>query len=223
MIFLVSLPRKKHHGMKRNPLIQFRNVPVSGAMLETVYKELKAPDKKLQNLTESGELIRLKRGLYLVNPELSGEKSSLPLCANHIWMPSYLSLRWALRWYGLIPERVYRITSVTTKRTQSFETPIGVFDYYQVKGNYFRIGIRTVKEDTVCFLIASPEKALCDLILFDTYVPNRSIKRLRQYLEEDMRFDMDELSHFDPNIIEDCAKQGFKTNIFNNLIKIIKS
>ncbi len=208
--------------MKKNPLIQYGDIPVSGKMIESDYQQLGAPAKKIQSLEREGDLIRLKRGLYVVNPEISGKPICMPLCANHIYGPSYVSLRWALRWYGLIPEQVYRMTSTTIKRSRSFETPIGYFDYYQVKPSYFSIGLRIVQEEGVSFMMATPEKALCDFILFDSYLPNRSVKRLMQYLEEDLRFDMDELTDFDVKIIESCTEQGGKKSILNNLIKIIQ-
>ena len=208
--------------MKKNPLIQYGDIPVSGKMIESNYQQLEVPAKKIQSLEKEGDLIRLKRGLYVVNPEISGKPISMPLCANHIYGPSYVSLRWALRWYGLIPEQVYRMTSTTIKRSRSFETPIGCFDYYQVKPSYFSIGLRIVQEEGVSFIMATPEKALCDFILFDSYLPNRSVKRLMQYLEEDLRFDMDELADFDVKIIESCVAQGGKKSILNNLIKIIQ-
>lgn len=207
--------------MKKNPLLQYGNVPVFGKMIESDYQQLGVPSKKVQSLEKGGELIRLKRGLYVVNPEISGKPISAPLCANHIYGPSYVSLRWALRWYGLIPEQVHRMTSTTIKRSRSFETPIGFFDYYQVKPYYFSIGLRIVQEEGVSFMIATPEKALCDFILYDSYLPNRSLKGLLQYLEEDLRLDMDELKDFDVNIIESCAAQGGKKSILDNLIKII--
>lgn len=208
--------------MKKSPLIQYGDIPVSGKMIESDYQQLGAPAKKIQSLEREGDLIRLKRGLYVVNPEISGKPICMPLCANHIYGPSYVSLRWALRWYGLIPEQVYRTTSTTIKRSRSFETPIGYFDYYQVKPSYFSIGLRIVQEEGVSFMMATPEKALCDFILFDSYLPNRSVKRLMQYLEEDLRFDMDELTDFDVKIIESCTEQGGKKSILNNLIKIIQ-
>lgn len=208
--------------MKKNPLIQYGDIPVSGKMIESDYQQLGAPAKKIQSLEREGDLIRLKRGLYVVNPEISGKPICMPLCANHIYGPSYVSLRWALHWYGLIPEQVYRMTSTTIKRSRSFETPIGYFDYYQVKPSYFSIGLRIVQEEGVSFMMATPEKALCDFILFDSYLPNRSVKRLMQYLEEDLRFDMDELTDFDVKIIESCTEQGGKKSILNNLIKIIQ-
>ena len=114
------------------------------------------------------------------------------------------------------------MTSMTTKRTRIFENSLGRFTYQQVKPDYFSIGINSVTEDGVTFLIASREKALCDMIIHDSYIPQQSVKGLWQYLEEDLRFDIDELSTFDVSIIEACTKMGRKESILNNLIKIIK-
>ena len=208
--------------MTKNPLLQYENIPITSNLLAACYGNLKESKKKVQALEKAGDLIRLRRGLYVVNPELSGKSINVPLCANHIYGPSYVSLHWALRWYGLIPERVFRMTSVTSRPSKTFETPLGFFDYYQVDAEYLPIGIKMVTENGVTYLIAAPEKALCDLILYDSYLPAKSDKGLIRYLEEDIRFDMDELVHFNVEIIKECAEKGNKKLILNNLIKIIK-
>ena len=208
--------------MIKNPLLQYGNIPITSNLLAACYGDLKESKKKVQALEKAGELIRLRRGLYVVNPELSGKPINVQLCANHIYGPSYVSLHWALRWYGLIPERIFRMTSVTIKPSKVFENTLGFFDYYKVNREYFPVGVRSVTDDGISYLMATPEKALCDLILYDSYLPSRSVKGLMRYLEEDIRFDMDELAHFDVEIIRECAEKGNKKLILNNLIKIIK-
>lgn len=208
--------------MKINPLVKLGNVPVRTGTIAACFDHLLSPNEKIRALEKDGQLIRLKRGLYVVSDEVSGKPVNACLCANHIYGPSYVSQQWALRWYGLIPERVYTMTSVTTKRTRMFENSIGRFTYEQVKPEYFAIGIDHVEEDGITFLIASREKALCDMILHDSYLPPQSVKGLLQYLEEDIRFDMDELVTFDVSIIKACAKLGRKEMILKNLIKILK-
>jgi predicted transcriptional regulator of viral defense system len=208
--------------MKQNPLIKFGNIPVQTGTIAVCFDKMSSPSEKIRTLEKDGQLIRLKRGLYVVSSEVSGKPVNACLCANHIYGPSYVSQQWALRWYGLIPEQVYTMTSVTTKHTRMFENAIGRFTYEQVKPEYFAIGVNNIEEHGVSFLIASREKALCDFILHDSYVPCQSAKSLWKYLEEDIRFDMDELMTFDVSIIEACAKVGRKENILNNLIKILK-
>ncbi|MBP3256996.1 MAG: hypothetical protein J6M23_03200 [Bacteroidales bacterium] len=208
---------------KKNPLIQFAGIPITGAEIKACFPDLSSPEKKVQALEKNGELIRLKRNLFIVNPELGGRETDVRLCANHLYGPSYVSLQWALRYYGLIPEQVFVMTSVTTKRSRSFSTPVGMFSYMQVPDGYFPIGINSEEENGVHFLVASPEKALCDTILQDNFVPHQSVKALVTYLEEDLRLDMEMLREFDIQIIRECMETGRKVQIFTNLIKIIQS
>lgn len=208
--------------LKKNPLIQFAGVPVTGAEIKTCFPNLASPEKKIQALERSGELIRLKRNLFIVSKHLTGKETDARLCANHLYGPSYVSLQWALRQYGMIPEQVFLMTSVTTKRSRSFKTPIGNFSYMQVPPAYFPIGVESKEEGGLRFLMASREKALCDTILQDNFVPRQSMKALAVYLEEDMRLDMDVLSELDTGIIEQCSRAGRKSQIFTNLIKLIR-
>lgn len=207
---------------KKNPLLQFAGIPVTGSEIKSCFRHLASPQKKVQSLEKSGELIRLKRNLYIVNRELTGRETDERLCANHIYGPSYVSFQWALRHYEMIPERVFLITSATTKHTRLFETPIGNFNYVQVPAAYFPIGVESREEQGVSFLMASREKALCDTILLDNFVPCQSVKALAVYLEEDMRLDMDILDELDTGIIEQCAQAGRKTQTLRNLMKLIK-
>jgi len=208
---------------KKNPLIQFAGVPVLGAEIKSCFPNMSYPEKKIQALEKSGEILRLKRNLFIVNPELTGKETDARLCANHLYGPSYVSLQWALSYYSLIPEQVFMMTSITTKRSRSFKTPVGPFSYMQVPSGYFPIGINSMEENGVHFLMASPEKALCDTILQDNFVPHQSIKALIVYLEEDLRLDMEMLQKFDVRIIRECMETGRKVQIFTNLIKIVQS
>lgn len=208
--------------MRRHPLLQFAGIPITAADIRLAYPELASPEKKILSLEKNGELIRLKRDLYIVSEELTGQEVDARLCANHLYGPSYISMQWALRYYGMIPEQVYGISSITTKRSHNFSTPIGYFCYKQVPQNYFPIGIESTTENNISFLIARPEKALCDTILFEQYVPSKSQKALYTYLEEDLRLDMDTFAEMDTEIFLQCANAGKKTQIFNNLIKILQ-
>ena len=202
--------------------MQFAGIPVSGAAIRSCFPDLASPEKKVQALEKSGEFIRLKRNLFIINKELTGKETDARLCANHIYGPSYVSFQWALRHYGMIPEQVFLMTSATTKRSRSFETPLGNFNYVQVPAPYFPIGVSCWEEQGIGFLMATREKALCDTILLDDFVPRQSIKSLVAYLEEDIRLDMDILTELDLNIIEQCSRIGRKSQIFQNLIKTIK-
>ena len=115
--------------MKTNPLVKFGNVPVQIGSIAACFDCLSLPNEKIRALEKDGQLIRLKRGLYVVSSEVSGEPVNACLCANHIYGPSYVSLQYALRYYGLIPEQVFTVTSMTMKHSMVFYTPLARFDY----------------------------------------------------------------------------------------------
>ena len=130
--------------MEKNPLIQLAGVPLSATDVKMCFPHLASPEKKILALQKSGELIRLKRNLYVVNKDLCDKETDIRLCANHMYGPSYVSLQWAMRFYGMIPEHVCLVTSVTTKRNMEFSTPLGRFSYMQVPKKYFAIGVESM-------------------------------------------------------------------------------
>ncbi len=190
---------------------QFGVVPVNYDSLKNIFEEYRSPEDKIERLETSGELIRLKKGLYVISPERTQKSLSKELIANHLLGPSYISLHSALSYYGLIPERVYLTMSVTTKRAKKYKTPIGEFSYITVNKDYYPIGIKIQFVDQqYSFLMASPEKALCDLILYSKRINIKSVKGMRSFLENDIRFDIDALKTFDANIITECADKTTK-------------
>ena len=140
-------------------------IPATTSIIESLYPELKSANKKVTWLEKQGFIIRLKRGLYVANPKHSGKTLSSELIANHLYTPSYISMSTALRYYGLIPEAVYVHQSMTVKHPRSFQTPVGNYDYKYISRKAFPIGVRSMNKGDYAFLIASPEKALCDLIV----------------------------------------------------------
>lgn len=197
-------------------------IPVTASIIESLYPELKSANKKVTWLERQGYIIRLKRGLYVVNPEHSGKILSSELIANHLYAPSYISMSTALRYYGLVPEAVYIHQSMTIKHSRSFQTPIGSYDYKYISRKAFPIGIRSIRKDDYAFLMASPEKALCDLIANSSKVNLRYFKDVEIYLEEDIRMDMDEFYQLDATIFEDYIKVGKKADSISTLLKFLR-
>ena len=78
------------------------------------------------------------------------------------------------------------------------------------------------EEADATFMIATPEKALCDLMIFTPNLNLRFQTSMREYLEEDIRFDMDELLDMNLSIIEECAEVSRKKTMLNQLIKFIQ-
>ena len=127
--------------------------------------DYRKPRDKLRELIAAGDIVRVKKGLYLIGPKFNKPYSKLVL-ANLIYGPSYVSSLSALSFWGLIPERVEELQSVTPKRRKSFHTPVGNFVYRYCPLSAYRLGfiLTSVTEDhSAC--IATPEKALCDYLV----------------------------------------------------------
>ena len=203
-------------------LSEIGTIPVTTSIIESLYPELKSANKKVTWLEKQGVIIRLKRGLYVVNPEHSGKTLSSELIANHLYTPSYISMSTALRYYGLIPEAVYVHQSMTVKHSRSFQTPVGSYDYKYISREAFSIGVRSMHKGDYAFLIASPEKALCDLIANSSKVILRYMKDVETYLEQDIRMDMDEFYNMDATIFEDYINVGKKADSISTLLKFLR-
>ena len=197
-------------------------IPVTTSIIESLYPELKSANKKVTWLEKQGYIIRMKRGLYVVNPELSRKTLSSELIANHLYTPSYISMSTALRYYGLIPEAVYVNQSMTVKHSRCFQTPVGSYDYKYISREAFSIRVRSIHKGDYAFLIASPEKALCDLIANSSKVNLRYIKDVEIYLEQDIRMDMDEFYKMDETIFGDYIEVGKKADSISILLKLLR-
>ena len=205
-----------------SPFNNIGNIPFDLNVLASIFPKTRFIVEKARRLEAAGVIIRLKQGLYIASQQETGKTLNRNLIANHLYGPSYVSLHTALRHYGLIPEQVHLTESLTTKHSRSFETPAGNFNFSNCSAGYFPIGVRAVTEDGVTYLIATPEKALCDLINYSKGLNLRFMKDVAAYLEEDIRFDMDALESFDISILESCAPYSRKTQNINTLIKFIK-
>jgi len=204
-------------------LNQFGIIPIDTAALKAALDDYKSPKDKITTLEQSGLLIRLKRGLFVVAPMVHSQPLSKELIANHIYGPSYISLQTALSFYGLIPERVHTVCSMTTKRSSSFINPLGNFDYITVPAAYFAIGIRQeIVNNNYAYLIATPEKALCDMIVETKGLKLQSIKAIQNYLEEDLRVDLSIIEHYDVDIIYQCMELGSKKRELTLLYKLLQ-
>lgn len=174
-------------------------------------------------MVKQGDLVRVKRGLYCVSPRITEQRLSNELIANHLYGPSYVSLETALSFYKLIPERMASTQSVITKRAKAFETPLGRFTYTTIPEDYYSLGIRQEQVDSrYVFLIATPEKALCDIILLRPNLRITSEKTMRTFLEEYMRVDLQEITNPDLNIIDACIATNNKSAELGWLRKVIE-
>lgn len=119
---------------------------------------------QISRWVNDGRIIRLHKGLYTLSGPYR-KTDCQPFCiANSLKKASYTSLQSALSWHGIIPEYVPATTCVTTDRPQAIETPLGRFEFRHVSNKYFW-GYQQIElaSEQKAF-IATPEKALLDLV-----------------------------------------------------------
>jgi predicted transcriptional regulator of viral defense system len=116
--------------------------------------------QRLSEWQKKGYIKKVIKGYYIFS-DLEMNESVLYIIANKIYDPSYISLEMALSYYGLIPESVYGITSVTSRKTYKFASPIGQFSYHRIKPELM-FGYQLVNYQSHNFKIAQIEKAILD-------------------------------------------------------------
>jgi hypothetical protein len=114
-----------------------------------------------------GYLLQLKRGIYTLQDEDRKVQFSRYFIANNLYAPSYISLATGLSFYGLIPEKVVTTTSVTTKKTQTFENRYGQFSYHHIKTVLYGDFVTMDDEFGNKFFIATKERAIIDFLYFN--------------------------------------------------------
>lgn len=144
----------------------------------------------IKRAVKEGYLISLRRDLYLIKHHRKHSNTDLFSLSTIIYGPSYVSFESALSYHGWIPEAVKTLTCATIKKSKEFETPIGLFSYQHVSAKAFPIGIECRLQNEVTFYMASPWKALADMI----YVRKRHWKTL-QDLFDDLRIEQETLEN----------------------------
>ena len=148
--------------------------------------------RQLSRWRKAGRLYQLRRGLYTLAPPFQKIKPHPFVLANRMARGSYISCQSALAHYGLIPEYVPVIVSITTARPGRWETPLGIFEFHHIKTDWLR-GYRLIElGGGQKASVASPEKALLDLI--HLHPGGDSPQYLRELRPQNLeRLDLDEL------------------------------
>lgn len=185
-------------------LSKYNSHVIDHATLSTILKNsgYTGINDKINDLKQKGIIKSLKKGLYVHESNYFQNSISKEIIANNILGPSYLSFDYALSFYGLIPERVYEVSSATTKRSKLFETEYGVFSYRHIKKELFSIGLVIESSKNGNFMIAAKAKALCDKVYFTKNISITSKRAMAEFLEDDLRIDFDELGDVDINIVQ---------------------
>lgn len=163
---------------------------------------------KIARMVASGSLFPLVRGIYEDNPNASGI-----YLAGVLYGPSYLSFNTALSFHSLIPEAVYDFTSATCekKKKKQYSNHFGTFTYRDVPTEVFRYGVTILEQEGYTYMMASPEKALCDKLYEMPLARNQ--KALEQMLFEDMRIDETFFAKLKRNDIYFIAPKYHSTNL----------
>ena len=176
----------------------FKLAPPGGLFDETVIHNL-FPDSSagarallVHRAGQSGEILRLKPGLFALGPPYRKSEPHPFVVAGVLHSPSHISLESALAHHGLIPEAVYQVSSVTVGRSREFSTPLGVFSFRRVPAHAPRAGVEAVAVARNAWaFIASPLRAVADAVYL-----NREITWNRNglgYLTESLRIEEDDL------------------------------
>jgi len=162
-----------------------------------------------------GLLVRLRQGFYTFPEYISKPDFSLYF-ANRIYRPSYVSLHTALAFYGIIPEAVVQITSVTSLKTANFNNSFGEYSYKSVSEELmFGYDLKPLTDGRTLQL-AKPEKAILDLLyLYPFYNTTNELEELR--LDDDFMLD-----EFNWELMQTYIIQ-FKNKVLEKRIKLLTS
>lgn len=185
----------KHTGdilMVQNLRKHSLNEELDYLLLKSILTDYAQPRAKIRALLKNGTLVRVKKGLYVFGEAFALQPFSKEVLANLMYGPSYISLEYALAYYGMIPERVQTITSITNKRNKHFDTPVGQFSFRYIHPRKYTVGITQISIDASHnIIIASPEKALADKISLTPGLQLESVDDVEAFLTEDLRIDLE--------------------------------
>ena len=175
-------------------LSKYSDQPISTQVLLGLLRDYSRPYDKIMEMVNQGIIVQLRRGLYLTTSLVSAKTPEPFLIANHLYGPSYVSLDSALFHWGLIPERVFEISSATPKLSKRFLAQNVVYSFTHLPISYYPLGIQSISlTETQTVLIASPEKAICDKVITTAGINLRSRQQALFFLAEDLRIDKDQL------------------------------
>lgn len=120
--------------------------------------------RQLSGWVKSGRLWQLRRGLYALAPAYRRAVPHPFVVANRLVPGSYVSLQAALAFYSLIPEYAAAVTSVTARRPAQWHTPLGHYVFRRIQPDLLFGYERLHLGQQQWGYIATPAKALLDLI-----------------------------------------------------------
>ena len=171
-------------------------------------REYAHPRNRITALLRDGSLLRVKKGMYVFGERLRRRAVSRELLSNLLYGPSYVSREYALRFHGLIPEQVHAVTAMTTGRSRSFNTPLGLFDYSSLPLRAYVAGVELASVNERNFFMASAEKALADMTYMQRGLVLRSRADVEHFLYDSLRIDPDNLLQLRASILRDISESA---------------
>lgn len=167
--------------------------PIGCFHINQIYAWYKHFDKNnLTRWVKKELIVRLKQGFYTF-PDYKNNPGFSYFIANTIYNPSYISLHTALSYYGIIPEAVVQITSVTTLKTATFNNDFGTYSYKSIKKDLMFAYELLTQSGNFTIKMAQPEKALLDLLyLYPFYNSVQEMLSLRldeDFIREELNLD----------------------------------
>lgn len=196
----------KHTTKKAKLLDLLKKLPYFSKDTLNQYAELVGINKATANtyisrFFKTKEILPLKKGFYVSSNFYDRNKSDVSYIfnlANIIRTPSYITSWTALEYYNLATEAIHTITSVTLKVTRNYNTKLANFSFQSVKKELFSDfilvkGMPDSSDRKFDFFIATPAKALFDLLYFKTrQFRGVNLKDIKTLVDE-LRIDINEM------------------------------
>lgn len=156
----------------------------------------------IKRAVQEGVLLRLKKGLFLIPAPYNKSEVNRFAIAQMLHELSFISFESALSYHGWIPEAVHVTTSATIGRAKKIDTPVGQFSFVHLPRKNFLLGVERIEHNGHNFLIATPGRALADLIA----VFGKPTWQNMEDILLDLRVDTEELEKTDAKILLSIAK-----------------
>lgn len=206
--------------MRKNFLEILLNWPksyVSGTDLHfLLHKSADSRQAIIKRAIHKNYLVPIRRDLYLIKNSKQPLLNSFEI-ATIIYGPSYVSFESALSYHGWIPEAVRTTTCATVKRANEFETPIGIFSYEHIPIEAFSFGVEQHQQNDLTLFIASPVKALADII----YARKRVWQSIDD-LSEDLRIEAESFQNSDRKTVVELIENYPSPRVKNTLNSLLR-
>jgi len=192
----------KQSELIENLIVKYDQIVTSGQIFKEAesswdYKQAK---NLITKLVKNGWLIRIKRGLYAIS-DLStrGFLTLSPYVVANLLLPdSYVSFESALQYHGMFDQLTDKTISVSLKMHKAVELAGTKYGFVKTKPEYY-FGWQEIQLDNQTARIATPEKALIDMVNFhkSQYSIDLVIEKLLDYKADlDLARLVDYLSRF---------------------------